>query len=103
MLTVIAEICVRPGRRSAVIEEIEKLIPLVLQEEGCGQYLPLVDHIAQIPWKQHSPDSIFMIEHWDSMRHLEEHQQSPHMEKHRSLIKDDVVEVKIFVLEATRQ
>ncbi|EXU75555.1 putative quinol monooxygenase [Erwinia mallotivora] len=102
MLTVIAEICVRAGRRTAVLQAIEKLIPTVLQEEGCGGYLPLIDHKAQVPWKQHSPDSIFMLEHWDSLRHLEQHQQAEHMEQHRSLIKDDVVEVKIFVLEPVK-
>ncbi|AXF78383.1 antibiotic biosynthesis monooxygenase [Erwinia tracheiphila] len=90
MLTVIAEICVRPGRHNAVLEAIKNLLPVVLQEEGCDQYQPLIDHKAQAPWKQHSPDSIFM---------LEQHQQTEHMEQHRSLIKDDVVEVKIFVLE----
>ncbi|CUU22787.1 antibiotic biosynthesis monooxygenase [Duffyella gerundensis] len=101
MLTVVAEICVKPGRRQAVLEIIKQLIPTVLKEEGCGQYDALVDHQAQVPWKQNSPDSIYMLEKWDSLRHLEQHQQMPHMEAHRALIKDDVVEVKIFVLEPT--
>ncbi len=99
MLTVFAEICVRPGRRTAVLQEIEKLIPVVLQEEGCGSYKALVDHQAQMPWKQNSPDSIFMVEHWASLRHLEQHQQAVHMEAHRTCIRDEVVDVKIFVLE----
>lgn len=102
MLTVIAEICVKPGRRSAVMQAIEKVTPTVLQEEGCGSYQALVDHQAQVPWKQNSPDSIFMVEHWDSLRHLEQHQQAAHMEQHRTTIKDDVVDVKIFVLEPAK-
>lgn len=100
MLTVIAEICVKPGRRRHVQEAIAALTPTVLQEAGCGQYQMLIDHPAQVPWKQHSPDSLFMLEHWDSLRDLERHQQAPHMEAHRSAIKNDVVDVKIFVLEA---
>ncbi|RWR01401.1 quinol monooxygenase [[Pantoea] beijingensis] len=100
MLTVIAEICVKPGRREHVLAAIEKLIPSVLQEEGCGRYDALVDHNAQVPWKQHSPDSIFMLETWESLRHLEHHQQIAHMEAHRANIKDDVLDVKIFVLDA---
>lgn len=99
MLTVLAEICVKPGRRTAVLAAIETLTPTVLQEEGCGSYQALVDHQAQVPWKQNSPDSIFMVEHWESLRHLEQHQQADHMERHRSAIKEDVVEVKIFILE----
>lgn len=102
MLTVIAEICVKSGRRTAVLQAIEALIPTVLREEGCGQYLPLIDVKAQIPWKQHSPDSVFMFEQWESLRHLEQHQQAAHMEQHRSLIKNDVVEVKIYVLETAK-
>ncbi|MTD27752.1 putative quinol monooxygenase [Erwinia sorbitola] len=99
MLTVIAEICIKPGRRTAVLHAIEKLTPTVLDEEGCGSYQALIDHKAQVPWKQYSPDSIFMVEQWESLRHLEQHQQTDHMEAHRTAIKDDVVDVKIYVLE----
>lgn len=99
MLTVVAEICVKPGRRENVLDAINKLIPTVLQEEGCHQYDALVDHQAQVPWKHNSPDSIFMLEQWESLRHLDQHQQMPHMEAHRANIKDDVVDVKILVLE----
>lgn len=102
MLTVIAEICVKPGRRTAVLQAIETVTPTVLQEEGCGSYQALTDYKAQVPWKQHSPDSIFMVEHWDSLRHLEKHQQADHMETHRARIKEDVVDVKIFVLEPAK-
>lgn len=102
MLTVIAEICVKPGRREHVMAAINQLTPVVLEEEGCGLYDALVDHNAQVPWKQHSPDSIFMVEHWQSLRHLEQHQQMPHMEAHRANIKEDVVDVKIFVLEPAK-
>ncbi|MEB5972803.1 putative quinol monooxygenase [Pantoea dispersa] len=101
MLTVVAEICVKPGRRQVVLEAINQLIPVVLEEEGCHQYDALVDHQAQVPWKQNSPDSIFMLEQWESLRHLEQHQQMPHMDAHRATIKDDVVDVKILVLEPT--
>ena len=100
MLTVVAEICIKPGRRAVVLEAIHHLIPTVLQEEGCHQYDALVDHQAQVPWKHNSPDSIFMLEQWDSLRHLEQHQQMPHMDAHRATIKDDVGAVKILVLEA---
>jgi len=101
MLTVVAEICIKPGHRNKVLEAIRSLIPSVLAEEGCHQYDALVDHQAQVPWKQNSPDSIFMLEQWESLRHLEQHQQMSHMEAHREKIKDDVLDVKILVLEPT--
>lgn len=99
MLTVVAEICVKPGRREAVLAAIQDLTSVVLEEEGCHKYQALVDHQAQVPWKQNLPDSIFMLEYWQSLRHLEQHQQQPHMEAHRERIKDDVLDVKIFVME----
>ncbi|GLR08200.1 antibiotic biosynthesis monooxygenase [Mixta theicola] len=99
MLTVVAEICVKPGRREAVLAAIHHLTPIVLEEEGCRKYQALVDHQAQVPWKQNLPNSIFMLEYWTSLRHLEQHQQQPHMEAHRERIKDDVLDVKIFVME----
>ena len=99
MLTVVAEICVKTGRRQAVLDAVKKLIPQVLEEDGCHQYDALLDHQAQVPWKQNSPDSIFMLEQWETLRHLEQHQQMPHMDAHRAIIKDDVVDVKILVLE----
>ncbi|MGD8107849.1 putative quinol monooxygenase [Pantoea sp. FN0302] len=99
MLTVVAEICVKPGRREAVLAAIDDLTPIVLGEEGCRKYQALVDHQAQVPWKQNLPNSIFMLEYWESLRHLEQHQQQAHMEAHRERIKDDVLDVKIFVME----
>jgi len=99
MLTVVAEICVKPGCRQKVLDAFHKVIPTVLEEEGCHQYSPLVDHQAQVPWKHNSPDSIFMLEQWETLRHLDQHQQMPHMEAHRTAIKDYVTDVKILVLE----
>ncbi|MEQ4532282.1 MAG: putative quinol monooxygenase [Mixta sp.] len=99
MLTVVAEICVKPGRREAVLAAIYDLTPTVLAEEGCHKYQALVDHQAQVPWKQNLPNSIFMLEYWETLRHLEQHQQQPHMEAHRERIKDDVLDVKIFLME----
>ncbi|AGB84181.1 Probable quinol monooxygenase ygiN [Serratia rubidaea] len=99
MITVIAEIKVKPGHRETVLKAIEKLIPSVLAEEGCGGYQPLVDIKAQVPWKQSLPDSVFMLEKWESIAHLEKHLEMEHMHRHRATIKDSVLDVNIQVLE----
>ena len=49
MITVIAEIKVKPGHRATVLQAIEKLVPLVLAEEGCGEYTPMVDSHTHAP------------------------------------------------------
>lgn len=98
MITVIAEIKTKPGHRETMLKAIEKLIPLVLAEEGCGEYTPMIDSHTQAPWQKLSPDSVFMLEKWESQAHLEKHLDIAHMHKHRDTIKDSVVGVTIHVL-----
>lgn len=99
MITVIAEIKVKPGRREAVLAAIEALRPNVLAEDGCGEYTLLTDYKAQVPWRKTAPDSIFMLEQWKNIRHLEQHQQTAHMDAHRANIRDDVMDVTFHILE----
>lgn len=79
MLTVIAEIRTRPGQhhRQAVLDQFAKIIPTVLKEEGCHGYAPMVDHAAGVSFQTLAPDSIVMIEQWESVAHLEAHLQTP--------------------------
>ena len=73
-------------------------MPLVLAEEGCGEYTPMVDSHTQAPgrncrrtrclcWKMAKPVA--------SGKHL----QIEHMLKHRETIKDYVLGTEIYVLE----
>ena len=99
MITVIAEIKVKPGRRDSVIEKITELLPSVLAEKGCHRDEPYVDFNGQIPWRKTVPESIFMLEDWESLAHLEAHQQAEHMDKHLENIKADVLDVVIHIIE----
>ena len=73
-------------------------MPLVLAEEGCGEYTPMVDSHTHAPgrncrrtrclcWKMAKPVA--------SGKHL----QIEHMLKHRETIKDYVLGTEIYVLE----
>jgi quinol monooxygenase YgiN len=101
MLTVIAEIRTRPGQhhRQAVLDQFAKTIPLVLQEAGCHGYTPLVDHAAGVSFQTTAPDSIIMLEQWESVAHLEAHLQTPHMKAHGEAVKGSVLETHIRILE----
>ncbi len=99
MITVIAEIKTKPNQREIVLEAIKKLIPLVLAEEGCSSYQPMIDLHTEAPWQQLSPDSIFMLEQWQSHAHLEEHLQMDHMLKYLETTKDCVLSTTIHVLD----
>ena len=82
------------------IECISKIIPTVLAEDGCHGYEPLVDHISNASFQNKDPDIIVMLEKWESVAHLEAHLATPHMQAHHEAVKDDVVDVKIKILES---
>ncbi|MFU0888337.1 putative quinol monooxygenase [Kluyvera sichuanensis] len=102
MLTIIAEIRTRPGQhhRQAVLDQFTKIIPTVLKEDGCHGYAPMVDHAANVSFQTTAPDSIVMVEVWESVAHLEAHLQTPHMKAWSEAVKTDVLDTTIRILES---
>ena len=102
MLTIIAEIRTRPGQhhRQAVLDQFTKIIPTVLKEDGCHGYAPMVDHTANVSFQTTAPDSIVMVEVWESVAHLEAHLQTPHMKAWSEAVKADVLDTTIRILES---
>ena len=102
MLTIIAEIRTRPGQhhRQAVLDEFAQLIPSVVQEAGCHGDAPMVDDAAGVSFQTTAPDSIIMVEQWESVAHLEAHLQTPHMKTWGEAVKGSVLETQIRILES---
>lgn len=100
MLTIIADIQLRPGtqHRENVLNAFRKITPVVLQEDGCYGYELLVDHESNVNYQTKSPDSITMLEHWESIEHLNAHLQTPHMKAYQQQVKDNVLNVKIRIM-----
>ena len=101
MLTVIAEIRTRPGQhhRQAVLDQFAKIIPTVLEEAGCHGYAPMVDAATDASFQATAPDSIIMVEQWETVAHLEAHLQTAHMKAWSDAVKGDVLETHIRILE----
>lgn len=102
MLTIIAEIRIQSGgqHRQNVLDAFQKIIPTVLAEEGCHGYEPLIDHKSNASFQTQEPDTIVMLEKWESVAHLEAHLATPHMQAHHEAVQHDVVDVKIRILES---
>lgn len=100
MLTVIAEITlVSDTAFKNVLERIQKLVPTVLNEDGCYGYELLSDSMLQSQMQTKVPNSLVLYERWESIEQLEVHMQTPHMQAHTKAIQDEVADVKIRILD----
>ena len=86
--------------RQNVLNAFQKIIPTVLAEDGCHGYEPLVDHISNASFQNKDPDIIVMLENGKVWLILKQHLATPHMQAHHEAVKDDVVDVKIKILES---
>ena len=102
MFTIIAEIHTKSGgqHRQNVLDAFQKIIPTVLAEDGCHGYEPLIDHTSNASFQTKEPDTIVMLEKWASVAHLEAHLATTHMQAHHAAVRDDVIDVKIKILES---
>ena len=99
MIHVIATLELRPGTRTAFLEEFARLAPEVHAEAGCIEYAAAVDVAtplaAQLPLR---PDVVTVVEKWADVPALEAHQRAPHMEAWRARVRDQLAGVTLQVL-----
>jgi quinol monooxygenase YgiN len=99
MIHVIATIQLRSGQRDAFLKEFHRVVPLVLQEQGCLEYVPTMDVkteiAAQGPVRQ---DTVVIVEKWETLSHLEAHLVAEHMVAYRLRVKELIENVSIQVL-----
>jgi quinol monooxygenase YgiN len=100
MIRVIATIEVQPGRRQEFLRVFGALIPKVLAEQGCREYMPMIDVEtsigAQIPMR---PDVVTIVEAWEDLESLESHLIAPHMLDYRKAVKELVARVSLQVVQ----
>ncbi|OIN07662.1 putative quinol monooxygenase [Oceanisphaera psychrotolerans] len=101
MIYVMATINAKAGQREKVLNELLRIRPAVLDEEGCYQYDPVESiatdiSIQEIPAK----DTLIVLEQWASVAHLEAHLATAHMKSYQEAVSSLVEEVSIKVLNA---
>lgn len=100
MIHVIAIITTLPGKREAVLQEFNAVVPFVLEETGCIEYQPVVDSKAGLAVQSNfGADTYVVVEKWDSLATLEAHSQSAHMLAYGKRVSGMIADRTIHVME----
>jgi len=99
MIRVIAKIEVAEGRRDDFLAEFRKIVPTVVEEEGCLEYGPMIHVPTSIPGQAPRQDHVVtVVEKWESVEALEAHLIAPHMVEYRKSVKELVVGASLEIL-----
>jgi len=84
MICVIATIETLPGRRDDFVALLKALVPQVVAEDGCLEYVPMTDVSTSIAAQVQLRNSVVtVVEKWESLEALEAHLLAPHMVEFR--------------------
>ena len=99
MINVLAVISAKPGMRDQILAHFNANVPAVLAEKGCIEYGATVD-AQNAPGFQDKlgPDTIVVIEKWESMQALADHAIAPHVATYRANTKDLIASRKVHIL-----
>ncbi len=100
MIDVIASIRVKDGHRDEFIEKFKANLPAVRAEAGCIHYYPAVDAESGLAAQRSDPDTVTIVERWESIEALQAHSQAPHMASFRETVKDIVDGMRLTVVTA---
>jgi quinol monooxygenase YgiN len=99
MISVIASIRVKAGKRSEFLQIFKANLPKVRQEKGCVEYFPAVDVDSGLPLQTLDENMVTIIEKWESLEALRNHLTTPHMLAYREKVKDIVEGLSLKVLQ----
>ncbi len=100
MICVIATIELFPDRRDDFLAEFRKLVPTVLEEEGCLEYGPMIDVPTSVGAQSDLRENVVtVVEKWESVAALEAHLVAAHMLRYRKIVKEMVAGTSLKILE----
>ena len=99
MIHVLAIITAKSGMREAILREFRANMPAVHAENGCIEYGPAIDAegIGSLQTR-FGPDTLVVIEKWESPEALKAHAAAPHMAVYAAKTKDLIANRVIHVL-----
>jgi quinol monooxygenase YgiN len=99
MIAVVACIEVVPGRKDEFLREFRKLVPLVRAENGCLEYVPMLDLPTSIGGQAPVGENLVtVLEKWVNVQALEAHLMTPHMVAYGKAVKDLVQGMTLRIL-----
>ena len=99
MISVIASIHIKDGRKDEFLQAFKANVPNVLNEDGCIEYVPMFDALTTLPAQERADDVVTVVEKWDSLECLEAHLSAPHMLTFRDKVQDIVETVSLKILQ----
>ena len=102
MIHVIAVITAKSGKRDEVLNHFRANVPAVRAENGCIEYGAAIDAEPALPIQtKYGPDTLVVVEKWESMDALKAHAAAPHMKEYGAKTKDLLASRVIHVLSPT--
>jgi quinol monooxygenase YgiN len=99
MVCIVATITLRDGKRENYLEEMRKILPIVRKEERCLEYQPTVDVNAGSRFQiKCRPDTVTVLEKWESLEALKQHGMAPHMADFRHAVKEFMQSMQLQIL-----
>ena len=102
MIHVVAVLTTKPGKREEVLKHFRANVPAVRAEKGCIEYGAAVDTDPAPSFQtKYGPDSLVVIEKWESVEALTAHAVAPHMQAYGAKVKDLLASRAIHILSPT--
>lgn len=99
MISVLASVKLKSGTRDEFLKHFINNVPAVLEEAGCIEYFPAIDVESGLANQQKDPDSVTVIEKWESIEALQLHLKATHMTVYKENVKHIVESLSLKVLE----
>ncbi len=99
MIHVVAVITAKPGLREAILQAFRANVAAVKAEQGCIEYGAAVDFEDGPKFQtKYGPDTLLVIEKWESMDALKAHAAAPHMAAYAAKTKDMIASRAVHIL-----